>query len=327
MDCPRRKANTFLLQQEEFEEVNNNKWKASSSSSPSTKKEKKIADVVKSTSPSRRRTFNLFVVPCVAFLVYEALTFVQSPAHVLPELAQRLSRFHCDKTCEIEEASSVNSSSVNVAFVSCGSKSRFEEVSVLVKSILVFSSADEEVDALNLIFFTDSLGDEFRDLVSEWQTQRREGPTVNVDVRRPIYPEDESLKSIQSAFAPCASLRLFFPDILLDYDRILYVDTDVVFLESPNKIWRHFDNFNASQTMGLIHENVEEKYNAYSYNSVPAPKFGLNSGVVLMDLSRMRRRKSSAKMAEAYAVMENYLAFLDQVRMHEKFVLRQQSDT
>ena len=195
--------------------------------------------------------------------------------------------------------------------MSCGSKSRFEEVSVLVKSILVFSSA---VD-VNMIFFTDSLSVEMTRLVDEWNSQRSENstPKITLDVREPAYPEDEDMTSIQAAFAPCASLRLFFPQILSEYNKILYVDTDTIFLDSPEKIWQHFEHFDDAQMAGLINENLDEQFNAYNYSEVPSPRFGLNSGVMLMDLQKMRRRSWNAKMATVYSVMKGYLAFVDQV--------------
>ena len=58
------------------------------------------------------------------------------------------------------------------------------------------------------------------------------------------------------SFAPCAGLRLLFPDVLHDLDRVLYVDTDVVFLQSPSVVWREFDGMNATQMVAMAEENA-----------------------------------------------------------------------
>ncbi len=53
----------------------------------------------------------------------------------------------------------------------------------------------------------------------------------------------------------------------------------------------------------------------YSYYSVlPAPEFGLNSGIMLMDLAKMRARHWRHKVTHALDLVKNYLLFGDQVR-------------
>ena len=71
----------------------------------------------------------------------------------------------------------------------------------------------------------------------------------------PLFGKFQSLASIKTRFAPCATLRLFFPDLLPDHDRVLYVDTDVVFLESPEVVWSGLEKMNSSQMVGLANEN------------------------------------------------------------------------
>ena len=60
--------------------------------------------------------------------------------------------------------------------------------------------------------------------------------------------------SIRTAFAPCATQRLFFPLILPEYQHILYVDTDIIFLQDPVHVWSSLGNM-ASKSFGLITEN------------------------------------------------------------------------
>ena len=56
-------------------------------------------------------------------------------------------------------------------------------------------------------------------------------------------------------FAPCASLRLFFPGLLPEYEKVLYVDTDVIFMDSPQLVWRQFKEFRPQQLAGMSREN------------------------------------------------------------------------
>ena len=44
------------------------------------------------------------------------------------------------------------------------------------------------------------------------------------------------------------------------------------------------------------------RYNEYGVVHYPSPKYGINSGVILMDLERMRRVKFTEKILEIYKV-------------------------
>ena len=61
---------------------------------------------------------------------------------------------------------------------------------------------------------------------------------------------------IKSAFAPCATQRLFFPQILPEYNSLLYVDTDIIFLQDPFEVWKQLQNME-QKSFGLVSENDE----------------------------------------------------------------------
>ncbi len=64
---------------------------------------------------------------------------------------------------------------------------------------------------------------------------------------------------MKTAFAPCATQRLFFPQTLTDYQRIIYVDNDVVFLQDPRLLWKQFENLEANQeaSFGMVTESID----------------------------------------------------------------------
>ncbi len=70
----------------------------------------------------------------------------------------------------------------------------------------------------------------------------------------------QQFSDLREGFAPCATLRLFFPKILgSEYRQILYVDTDVIFLADPARIWRHFNLMSPTQTVAMARENLNDK--------------------------------------------------------------------
>ena len=76
---------------------------------------------------------------------------------------------------------------------------------------------------------------------------------------RHILPtETEDFEKWRVLFKPCASQRLFFPQILTHLDHLLYVDTDILFLKPVQDIWQLFSKFNSSQLAALAPEHEDK---------------------------------------------------------------------
>lgn len=75
-----------------------------------------------------------------------------------------------------------------------------------------------------------------------------------------------------------------------DTDAVLYVDTDTLFLAPPELIWDEFKNMNSTQLAALSPEHEDPNtgwYNRFAKHPYYG-KLGVNSGVMLMNLTRMR---------------------------------------
>ncbi|XP_044531791.1 glucoside xylosyltransferase 2 [Gracilinanus agilis] len=86
-------------------------------------------------------------------------------------------------------------------------------------------------------------------------------------------------------------LNVFFPKVILkDVDSLLYVDTDVLFLRPIDDIWRLLKQFNSTQLAAMAPEHEIPKIGWYS-RFARHPYYGMtgvNSGVMLMNLTRIR---------------------------------------
>ncbi len=69
------------------------------------------------------------------------------------------------------------------------------------------------------------------------------------------------MDDLAGAFAPCASLRLFFPDMLsAKYRRLIYVDTDVMFLGDVARLWESFEDMEREgRDVGMVSENLDPR--------------------------------------------------------------------
>ncbi|NXQ67985.1 GXLT2 xylosyltransferase, partial [Quiscalus mexicanus] len=205
---------------------------------------------------------------------------------------------------------------MHLAVVACGD--RLEETLIMLKSAVLFSSRR----LCFHIFAEDSLKPEFETKLKEWPSSYTKKFESN------IYPITFSVGNAQEwkkLFKPCAAQRLFLPVILKDVDSLLYVDTDVLFLRPIDDIWHLLREFNSTQLAAMAPEHEMPKIGWYSrfarhpyYGST-----GLNSGVMLMNLTRIRsaRFKNSLipggltweeMLYPLYQKYKNYITWGDQ---------------
>ncbi|XP_035215105.1 glucoside xylosyltransferase 1-like isoform X1 [Stegodyphus dumicola] len=104
------------------------------------------------------------------------------------------------------------------------------------------------------------------------------------------FPNGSEGDEWKKLFKLCACQRLFLPSILHHIDSLLYVDTDVLFLRPVEELWEHFYKMNSSHIAALCPEHEDFAtgwYNRFARHPFYEP-LGVNSGVMLMNLTRMR---------------------------------------
>lgn len=197
-------------------------------------------------------------------------------------------------------------SDLHIGVVVCGSE-RVEEVLVLIKSALVFSTK-----TYHLKFAIISEKPLFQLLtvkLEAFQTFHN----FSFILKEIKFPEDQR-EVWKKLFKPCASQRLFLPSLLPKIDKLIYVDSDTLFLSSPSEIYEQFNKFNSSQFAGLIQEAESPNtgwYTRFARHPFPKP-FGVNSGVMLMDLKKMREVMWEKTLMPIYDKYNLRIVFGDQ---------------
>ncbi|CAN8028471.1 unnamed protein product [Ixodes persulcatus] len=136
---------------------------------------------------------------------------------------------------------------------------------------------------------------------------------ITYDLRLVMFPKKDFDKW-KYFFAPCSSQRLFLPDMLLNEDAVLYVDADTLFLGPVEDLWDIFDKMNKSQMMALSYETEDPSTNWYQqYAKHPyVPPFGVNAGVMPMNLTRMREFDWVSRMEPLLKEYEGRIPWVDQ---------------
>lgn len=118
---------------------------------------------------------------------------------------------------------------------------------------------------------------------------------------------------IDPRYTEAASFRLLLPELLPEYDKIVYVDCDVIIRQDVGKLYRETelgDNWVGAVYEAAI-EGQAERFRALGCD--PARYF--NSGFLLMNLELMRKEHVSMKLLEACRVP--YLEFPDQDALNQ----------
>ncbi|XP_038141177.1 glucoside xylosyltransferase 2 [Cyprinodon tularosa] len=170
---------------------------------------------------------------------------------------------------------------MHLAVVACGN--RLDETLTMLKSALLFSLKKIKFH----IFAEDPLAPQFEERLNQWPQ------SISDRFKYSIYPISFSVGDAdewKKLFKPCAAQRLFLPVILKDVDSLLYVDTDVLFLRPMDDVWMLLKSFNQTQLAAMAPEHEVPKIGWYS-RFARHPFFGVtgvNSGVMLMNLTRIR---------------------------------------
>uniref|UniRef100_A0A8C8SG85 UDP-D-xylose:beta-D-glucoside alpha-1,3-D-xylosyltransferase n=1 Tax=Pelusios castaneus TaxID=367368 RepID=A0A8C8SG85_9SAUR len=189
---------------------------------------------------------------------------------------------------------------MHLAVVACGD--RLEETLIMLKSAVLFSYRKLRFH----IFAEDSLKPKFERKLQEWP------PSYTKKFEYNIYPITFSVGNApewKKLFKPCAAQRLFLPVILKDVDSLLYVDTDVLFLRPLDDIWRFLKAFNSTQLAAMAPEHEIPKIGWYS-RFARHPYYGatgVNSGVMLMNLTRIRSAQFKNSMIPTGLTWEEML--------------------
>nr|XP_061825563.1 glucoside xylosyltransferase 1-like isoform X4 [Nerophis lumbriciformis] len=206
------------------------------------------------------------------------------------------------------EAEKQGEESSHLAVVACGA--RLDETLTMLKSAVLFSKKPVKF----YIFAEDELHSSFRDALHSWP--RSVQTRFNFTIYSITFPT-ENENDWRKLFKPCASQRLFLPVcssnivsnqtyakimlknklfpifpklILKEVDSLLYVDTDILFLQPVEYIWALFTEFNASQLAAVAPEHEEPRigwYNRFARHPYYG-QTGINSGVMLMNMTRLR---------------------------------------
>ncbi|XP_050435898.1 glucoside xylosyltransferase 1 [Adelges cooleyi] len=195
---------------------------------------------------------------------------------------------------------------VVVAVVVCGSLTT--EALVMIKSAIVFRG---DSDLKIVIIAEKNIQQEFDETLREWKLLTND--SFSYEIHSITFPKEHS-EEWRKLFQPCASERLFLPSVLSHLDSILYVDTDTLFLNNVADVWRHFTLMNSSQLAALVPEHEDMNvgwYNRFAKHPYYG-KLGLNSGVMLMNLTRMREFDWIGKLAPILEKYRQQLTWGDQ---------------
>lgn len=187
---------------------------------------------------------------------------------------------------------------VTVCAVCCGVE-RLAETLTMVKSAVALSGVPLRV----ILLADDVVRPALEEKLNEWRTLVGSN-RLRYELRGLQFPERGATASEwRRLFKPCAAQRLFLPDVLNDVDALLYVDTDVLFADGPERAWSAFGRMNSSQLAALAPEHHDPNvgwYNRFARHPF-YPPLGLNSGVMLMNLTRMREWGWTRLVGPVYA--------------------------
>lgn len=224
-----------------------------------------------------------------------------------------ISSYQPTPNMSLEYAGLKNIGEVVLAVTLCGHDPKQEQqILVMLKSAVIMSPGMH----FNVLIVADS-EDSYVKITEEIESWPQSSySSLSLSYISLWYPKGkEWMKTFRTL---CTTERLYYPIALNSYDAIIHVDTDVIFLRPVEELWNFFLLMNSQQLIAMApeHEDPENAYYNSAVNKVPHyGKLGLNAGVMLMNLTRMRTARIDW-LPTVHSIYESYrnapLHFADQ---------------
>lgn len=196
---------------------------------------------------------------------------------------------------------------VVIASVACSLK-QFELVVTLVKSAVLLSSTDTQ-HRLNFVIVTKKeLFTSFTQRFNEIQKFR----TFSFILREINFPRIDHDKWMKLGVTEiCMAQKIFFPSLLSDFDTLLYLNPESIFLSPPHETFKLLRHFKRTQIAGLAAEEKGSVYDSKKGHPFYGAN-GINSGVMLMNLKKMRENNWQKEMQQILAEYHSKALYGDQ---------------
>ncbi|OQV19075.1 putative Glucoside xylosyltransferase 1 [Hypsibius exemplaris] len=192
----------------------------------------------------------------------------------------------------------------------------YEEALNMIQSLMMFSSCSFTLHFFALPEMKADAETQLRSVMNVFWFSAVKKQLFMYDVK---YPEgvDHTDWSGPSKATTCASIRLFLPDLLPQTDSVIYVDSDTLFTEAAENLWLLFSNMKSSQIIAVspdFETDTDSWYrpdNPQVQTAYVLPR-GVNTGVMLMNLTRMRDAKWGAEIRDLEKTYKSQLFRLEQ---------------
>lgn len=197
---------------------------------------------------------------------------------------------------------------IHISLTSCGLRSYW-----LIRGILASILENPAAHRIHLHLFRDDMNR--RKLLSQIPiiTTGLKNLT-EYDVKEFVTGNKTIDPTYYSSRFPCAYFRLFLSELLPDYvERLLYLDTDTVVFEDLTDLWSHWEimeekNISFAGAQELAHTTKSTYFQNKQHFVAPS---GINTGVLLMNLERMREMNLTGERLFAINDEPVYLADQD----------------
>ncbi|CAH8638488.1 unnamed protein product [Dicrocoelium dendriticum] len=111
---------------------------------------------------------------------------------------------------------------------------------------------------------------------------------TRVPIHVHVIAERATIPLVRSMYSNWSVRDFYWQLYEMDKYLVLSLDSDTLFHYDVVDLWNHFKKFNATQALALAWEQQSAKSDCSYAQTFPIPPNGLNSGLVLMHLKKLR---------------------------------------
>ena len=157
-----------------------------------------------------------------------------------------------------------------------------EQILALFGSLVYMSS----LPLIKVILFVDELEtySEVIAMIQKWP----ESTMNRIQIEMKYLDKNMLASKSMNVWRQCASAKLFFDELLPEYDSMISLDTDIVFMGAVEDMYKAFRKLEYPKAIGASPELWYSKEAQEGHHRIIAGQYGINTGVLFLNLTSLR---------------------------------------
>lgn len=197
----------------------------------------------------------------------------------------------------------------NIDIVFITDKNYFNHMLVAIESILNYTQSKVNF----VVVLDDDFEEKLDDYKNKFETKFSNCMITFIRIDKTL---NNSKFSAKAHVSKAAFIKIYLPDIFYDKEKIIYLDSDLLVVDDIEKLWDSYDSNLEKSIAAVWNPGYKDDNKAMM---IPEDSETFNSGVMILNLKKMRKDSASNKLVEFLSERNHLTRLNDQAAFNSVF--------